>query len=64
MSMYFRGGLHGSCGSKQSTVSANGWRRRASSSMSLAPLKMRAAQVSSSSLPSPVFARYFRMPGM
>src|ERR671922_85990 len=63
MSMYLRGGLHGSCGSKQSTVSANGCLIRASSSRSAAALYTRAAQVSSSSTPAPVLARYFRIPG-
>jgi hypothetical protein len=64
MSRYFFGVLQGSCGSKQSTTKAKGCRRRASSSRSRAPLNTRAAHVSSSSTPSPVLARYFRMPGM
>ena len=63
MSMYLRGGLQGSCGSKQSIVMQNGWRRIASSSTSIARLYTRAAQVSSSSTPAPVLARYLRMPG-
>ena len=63
MRMYFSTGLHGSCGSKQSTTMQNGWRSRAASSVSIASVNTRAAQVSSSRTPAPELARYSRMPG-